>query len=45
MRTSMFYIIFFWSRKMFFKTGSKLFVSYFYNHNKNLYNEFDFLEN
>jgi len=26
-------------------TGSKEFVSYFYNHNKNLYNKFEFLEN
>ena len=26
-------------------TGLKGFVPYFYNHNKNLYNEFNFLEN
>ena len=44
MCTSMFQIIF-WSRKMFFIIGSKEFVSYFYNHNKNLYNKFEFLEN
>ena len=31
--------------KMFFMIGSKEFVSYFYNHNKNLYNKFEFLEN
>jgi len=30
---------------MFFMTGFKIFVSYFYNHNKNLYNKFEFLEN
>jgi len=34
----MFQIIF-WSRKMFFMTGSQEFVSYFYNHNNNLYNK------
>ena len=26
-------------------TDSKEFVPYFYNHNKNLYNKFEFLEN
>jgi len=36
---------FFGSRKMFFMTLSKEFVPYFHNHNKNLYNEFEFLEN
>jgi len=30
---------------MFFKTGSKRFVSYFYNHNENVFNKFEFLEN
>jgi len=30
---------------MFFMIGSQGFVSYFYNHNKNLYNKFEFLEN
>jgi len=30
---------------MFFMTDSKEFVPYFYNHNKNLYNKFEFLEN
>ena len=44
MCTSMLQIIFL-SRKMFFKTYSKGFVFYFYNHNKNLYNKFVFLEN
>ena len=44
MWTSMFYIIF-WSRKMFFMTGSKRFLSYFCNHNKNLCSKFEFLEN
>jgi len=37
--------IFFGSMKIFFITGSKKFVSYFYNHNKDLYNKFKFLEN
>jgi len=36
---------FFGSRKMFFMTSSKEFVSYFYNYNKNLYNKFEFLKN
>jgi len=43
MCTTMFQIIF-WSRKTFFVTDSKEFVSYFYNHNKNLYNKFEILE-
>jgi len=30
---------------MFFMAGSKGFVPYFYNYNKNLYNKFEFLEN
>jgi len=30
---------------MFFMVGLKGFVPYFYNHNKNLYNKFEFLEN
>jgi len=34
-----------WSRKMFFMSGSKGSVPYFYNHNKNVYNKFEFLEN
>jgi len=29
---------------MFFMIGSKEFVPYFYNHNKNLYNKFEFLK-
>jgi len=33
------------SRKIFILTGSREFVLYFYNHNKNLYNKFEFLEN
>ena len=33
------------SKEMFFMAYSKLFVPYFYNHNKNLYNKFEFLEN
>ena len=40
------------SIKIFFIVGSKIFVPYFYrfisyfhNHNKNLYNKFEFLEN
>jgi len=33
----------FGSWKIFFMTGSKEFVPYFYNHNKNLYNKFEFL--
>ena len=32
-------ILFFQSRKMFFITDSQGFVSYFYNHNNNLYNQ------
>jgi len=44
MCTSMFQIIF-WSRKISFMTSLKGFVSYFYNHNKNLYNKFEILEN
>jgi len=32
----------FGSRNIFFMTGSKEFVPYFYNHNKNLYNKFEF---
>jgi len=35
----------FFSIKMYFMTGSKGFVPYFYNHNKNLYNKFEFLKN
>jgi len=35
----------FCDRKMFLMIGSKEFVSYFYNHNKNLYGKFEFLEN
>jgi len=35
----------FGSRKIFFMTGSKEFVPYFYNNNKNLYNKFEFLKN
>jgi len=35
----------FGSKKIFFMTSSKEFVPYFYNHNKNLYNKFEFLEN
>jgi len=31
-----------WTRKMFFIAGSKRFVPYFPNHNKNLYNKFKF---
>jgi len=30
---------------MFFMTSSKKIVSYFYNHNKKLYNKFKFLKN
>jgi len=30
---------------IFFMTSSKEFVPYFYNHNKNLYDKFEFLEN
>jgi len=44
MCTNMFQIIF-CSKKIFFMTGLKEFVSYFYNHNKHLYNKFEFLEN
>jgi len=35
----------FGSKNIVFMTGSKEFVPYFYNHNKNLYNKFEFLEN
>jgi len=35
---------FFWGHEDIFH-GSKEFVPYFYNHNKNLYNKFEFLEN
>ena len=35
----------FGSMKILFKTRSKEFVPYFYNHNKNLYNKFELLEN
>jgi len=38
MFTRMFQIIF-WDIKIFFMTGSQGFVSYFYNHNNNLYNK------
>ena len=44
MFTSMFQI-FFRAKRCFFMTCSKKFVSYFYNHNKILYNKFEFLEN
>jgi len=44
MYTSMFQL-FFRSRKMFLITDSKIFVPYFYNHIKNLYNKFEFLKN
>ena len=44
MYTSMFQIIF-QNKMIFFMTDPKRFVSYFYNHNKNLYNKFEFLEN
>ena len=30
---------------MFSLTNSKEFISYFYNHNKNLYNKFEILKN
>jgi len=43
MSTSMFQ--FFLNNKIFFIIGSKGFVLYFYNHNKKLYNKFEFLEN
>ena len=33
---------FFKNRKMFFIIGSKEFILYFYNYNKNLYNKFKF---
>ena len=36
---------YFLEQKDVFMTGSKWFVSYFYNHNKKLYNKFEFLEN
>jgi len=39
------YVSVFFSKKMFFMADSKWFVSYFYNHNKNLYNKFEFLKN
>jgi len=32
----------FWSKKMFFLAGSKGFVSYFYNYNRNSYKKFEF---
>jgi len=35
----------FLAEKIFLMTGSKEFVFYFYNHNKILYNKFEFLEN
>jgi len=35
----------FGAKKIFSMTGSKEFVPYFYNHNKNLYNKFELLEN
>jgi len=35
----------FFSRKMFLMAGSKTFIPYFCNHNKNLYNKFEFLKN
>jgi len=35
---------FFCGRKMFHMVGSKGFNSYFYNHNKNLYNKFACVE-
>ena len=35
---------FVYARKMFLMTGSKGFVPYFYNHNKNLYNKFEFFK-
>ena len=38
------YVSDFFSRNMFFMTVLKIFVSYFYNHNKNLYNKFVFLK-
>jgi len=38
MCTSMFQIIF-WRKECFFMTDSQEFVSYFYNHNNNLYNK------
>jgi len=34
----------FGSKKIFFMIGSKEFVPYFYNYNKNLYNKIKFLE-
>jgi len=40
---SMFHLFF--SKKMFFMADSKGFVHYFYNHTKNVYNKFEFLEN
>ena len=33
-----------WQKNV-FMTDSKKLVTYFYNHNKNLYNKFEFLEN
>jgi len=38
-------VSFFCGRKIFLMASSKEFVLYFYNHNKNLYNKFEFLEN
>ena len=38
-------LVLFLSRKMFFLTDSKGLVLYFYNQNKNLYNNFDILKN
>jgi len=35
----------FLAEKYFFMAGSKGLNSYFYNHTKNLYNKFEFLEN
>jgi len=43
MCTSVFLI--FWEQEVIFMTGSKKFVPYFYNHNKNVYNKFEFLKN
>ena len=37
--------IYFLTENFFFTADSKRFVLYFYNHNKNLYNKFEFLEN
>jgi len=35
---------FFKNREMLFMVDSKLFVSYFYNYNKNLFNKFEFFK-